>query len=47
MHFDEMRKNLFLYKKFVLHIVTLLIIKVRLQRNSVMLHCYQEGVLYS
>lgn len=48
MHFDEMRKNLFhIKRRFVLHIVTLLIIKVRLQCNSVMLHCYQEGVLYS
>lgn len=48
MHFSKMCKNLFCMEmRFVLHIVTILIIKVRLQRNSVMLHCYQEGVLYS
>lgn len=36
-----------MWNRFVVHIVTLFVIKVYLQRNSVMLHCYQEGVLYS
>ncbi|EJQ60828.1 hypothetical protein IEU_02631 [Bacillus mycoides] len=41
MHFCKMCKNLFCMEmKFVLHIVTLHVIKVHLQRNSVMLHCY-------
>lgn len=37
MHFIKMCKNLFCME---MNIVTLHVIKVHLQRNSVMLHCY-------
>ena len=47
MHFYKMCKSLFVCKIDCFTHCYATCDKVHLQRNSVMLHCYQEGVLYS